>query len=96
MTDEIKQVLQMVGLGALGGIVRICGDGSITTWRMMVASVLVSAFGAGVTAALLHNSITDPVYLGAICGVGGYMGQTTIVLLEKRVRKIVEAAMGKA
>lgn len=92
-SEEHGKIGMMMLLGALGGIVRICGDGTITTWRMMLASVLVSAFGAGLTAALLHNAILDPIYLGAICGVGGYMGQTTIVLIEKRVRKIVEAAM---
>lgn len=93
MNEEATKIIQMSALGAIGGVVRLCGDGTITTWRMMAASVLVSLFAGGVTAAFLHDVIKDPVYLGGVCSVGGYMGQVMIVLLEKRVRRVIEAVM---
>lgn len=93
MEQETKQVLQMASLGAIGGVIRLCSDGSIKTWKMMIASLLTSTFAAGITAAFLHEMVTDPVYLGAICGMGGYMGQVTLVILEKKTRNIIAAMM---
>ena len=93
MENETKQVIQMALLGSIGGIIRLCSDGSIKTGRMMIASLLMSTFAAGITAAFLHNTITDPIYLGGICGMGGYMGQVLLVILEKKTRNIISELM---
>ena len=93
MDDETNKVLQMAAVGAIGGAIRLCGDGSIKTWRMMAASLMTSTFAAGITAAFLHEVIKDPVYLGAICGMGGYMGQVMLVMLEKKTRGIIAEFM---
>lgn len=94
MDENTTKIVQMSALGALGGVIRVCGDGTITTWRMMIASVLVSLFAGGITGAFLHEQITDPIYLGAICSVGGYMGQVTVLLFEKYFRRIIKAILG--
>ena len=93
MNDDTWKIIEMSILGAIGGIVRICSDGTITTWRMVIASLLVSTFSAAMTAMFLHELVSDPIYLGGLCGMGGYMGQLMLVLLEKKTRNVVSAMM---
>jgi spore maturation protein SpmB len=93
--DDTRKVLYMSAFGAIGGVIRLCSDGGITSFKRAVASIMIASFAGGLTAAILYKSIADPIYLGALCSIGGWMGQIIIVVAEKRFRKIIDAAMGR-
>ncbi len=86
-SEEIYQIVLMALIGLISGAVRVCGNPKIHGWRVMISSLMASAFAGGLTAAILHERITDIVFLGAMCSVGGYLGQLTLVLISKIVMR---------
>lgn len=79
----------MAALGLAGGAVRVCNSNEIKSWRTIIGSLMVAMFAGGLSGMILHDTISDPIYLGAVCSMGGYMGQITLVVIEKRVKKVL-------
>lgn len=74
--------------GLLGGLVRVCGSLTPHTWKEVSAAMATSFFSGGVAAAAFHELIPDPVYLGAVCSMFGYIGQVGIGMLLQWVTRI--------
>lgn len=85
-TDMIKMLMFGI-MGFLGGVVRICGHTGKWPWRRIVSSLLMSLFAGSLTGAIIHNHLSDPMYIGAVCSLGGYVGQETLVIVARFVEK---------
>lgn len=85
--EEVKKVAVMAGIGLLGGAVRVCSSHKADGLRLIVSSLMVSFFASGLTAAFLHDYVTDSIILGGLCGLGGYFGQITLVVIARLVSK---------
>jgi hypothetical protein len=85
--DEVKKVFYMAIVGLLGGAVRVCSSHRMDNARLIISSLMVSFFASGLTAAFMHHYVTDQIMLGGLCGLGGYFGQITLVIIAKQVSK---------
>lgn len=80
---ETTKVAAMAIIGALGGMVRICSSDKPLSVKAMAGSLMTSMFAAGITGALLHEQIPDPIYLSAVTGMAGYSGTVVLAILSK-------------
>jgi len=85
--EEVKKVFYMALIGLLGGAVRVCSSHKMSSIRLILSSLMVSFFASGITAAFLHHYVADQIILGGLCGLGGYFGQITLVVIAKQVAK---------
>lgn len=79
---ELFKIAIMAVLGLAGGAVRICSQTKQKSVRATVASLMVSTFVGGITGALLHQLVADPIYLGALCSLSGYAGIFSLHLIS--------------
>jgi hypothetical protein len=87
--DESKKTLLIIWalLGLVGGIVRVCDNSKHVSIRQIISSLLTSTFAGMITGSLIHNYVSDPMTLGGVCAMAGYLGQVGLLLLVKWGRK---------
>jgi hypothetical protein len=83
----------MAILGLMGGAVRVCGNKRIKGWRSVVSSLMTSAMAGGITGAILHSTISDPIYLGAVCSMGGFFGQQTLEIIAALIHRRISVSV---
>jgi len=84
--DMIKMLMFGI-LGLIGGAVRVCGHTGKWPWRKVISSLAMSTFAGSLTGAIVHQHIADPMYLGAVCSLGGYIGQGSLFIIATVIEK---------
>lgn len=84
--QEVVGISIMAVVGIIGGIVRVCNDNKDHSIRSVVGSLLASGFAGGIVAALLHDSIVDPIMLSAVTGMSGYCSSIILAILSKWIK----------
>jgi LydA holin phage, holin superfamily III len=87
MDVRYKTVLVAALLGLLGGIVKVCGEGKHTL-REIFSALFISGFVGMLTGMLLYDTITNPMYFGAVCAMAGYVGNQLLYRAAVKFQKV--------
>lgn len=83
-TKTILVALAAGGVGFAVAAIRALIDGQRRTLPMAVGAILAGGVVAGLTAAALHSTTDlDPVFISAVCGFVGAIGDHVIVAFSR-------------
>lgn len=79
--------------GLLGSVIRMLETGDNVRWLVVTVETFASAFSGVIVMLLCQYLDLDIRLTGVIVGVCGWVGgRTSMVWLEKRVRRVLEGA----